>query len=395
MVATTFNPLTGTVTIPAAAPVELLDGGLDRFYAEPNNDAWGRMLCRVLYHESTHFWQLLASGYVANIVGDEWSRVEHYEADGEVAPPSKMTVDHFKRLEGDPFSAQELMECWARNWDVHTRSPVRIIEEEGIEVAVHAALTHMDEDLKVEAYTSLAFDTVMREGRDCESYAEPYRWMLERAGGNSAFVAVVFPALCHNAFGSPRPVRAFVEAFDRAWNDDWLRGEMGERKGSVNVEWFYYWGVLAEKVFRPVADELGLPNYTSGFDVIGRGALVDHPVYREYPALLGELMAQVMALLMQDVDKEDPFLGLEMKMASLGSGAVLGLPGQPSYRFLLGRYMRPPEVVFENGVSHHGLPGGGEATFVRLTKEVGKRVRRFRAAEKAVELGLPADHFEQ
>jgi hypothetical protein len=321
--------------------------------------------------------------------------VETYIEKGEVTPSSQMAQDHFRRLDDDPFSALELMECWARNWDVHTRSPVRIIEEEGIEVPVPAALTHTDEDMGHEAYTNVAFDTVMREGPYCESYAEPYRWMLDRTGGHSAFVAVVFPALCHNAFGSPQPVRAFVEAFDRAWNDDWLRGEMGERKGSVNVEWFYYWGVLAEKVFKPVADELGLPNYTSGFDVIARGALTDHPVYREYPALLGGMMAQVMAFLAQDMDEQDPFLGLEMKMASLGPGVVLGLPGQPSYRFLLGRHMRPPEVIFGNGVSHHGLPGGGEATFVRSSKEVGRRVGRFRAAEKAVELGLPADHFEQ
>ncbi len=395
MVATTLNPLTGTVTIPAEAPLELLDGGLDRFYAEPNNDAWGRTLCRVLYHESTHFWQVLASGYLANIIGDEWRRVQAYESEGEVLPRSDLALDHFRRLDGDPFSAQELVECWARNWDVHTRSPVRIIEEEGIEVPEPEGLTHMDDALRVEAYTSLAFDTVMREGRDCGSYAEPYRWMLERAGGHSAFVAVVFPALCHNAFGSPRPVGAFVEAFDRAWNDDWLRGEMGQRKGSVNVEWFYYWGVMEERVFRPAADELGLPGYTSGFDVIERGALASHPVYREYPALLNELMRQVVGFLMRDLDAEDPFLALEMKMAGLGPGAVLGLPGQPSYRFLLGRHMRPPEVVFGNGVSHHGLPGSGEATFVRASKEVGKRVRRFRAAEKAVELGLPADHFEK
>jgi hypothetical protein len=66
-----FVWLSGTVTIPVRAPEEWATDGLVEFYKDPNKPEWGGTLCRVLYHESIHFWQLLSSAYLANASQEE------------------------------------------------------------------------------------------------------------------------------------------------------------------------------------------------------------------------------------------------------------------------------------------------------------------------------------
>ena len=86
-----FEYLTGTIMVPAEAPEEWQKEGLGKFYLSPNDEQWGQSLCRVLYHESVHFWQLFSSAYIANLVSDDWRRLQHYEETGEVLPLSSIS----------------------------------------------------------------------------------------------------------------------------------------------------------------------------------------------------------------------------------------------------------------------------------------------------------------
>jgi hypothetical protein len=106
------------------------------------------------------------------------------------------------------------MECWARYWDVHTRNPARIIEEDQIPV-VGPALLRIQQG-NIDGYTAEAFDLFMQKGKNSEFYSAPYRYMLERSDGDSAFANIAFPILVFHAFGSPDPVGLLQKSLEHA-----------------------------------------------------------------------------------------------------------------------------------------------------------------------------------
>ena len=412
MAAPTFEYLTGIARVPAAAPEQWRDEGLDAFYAHPNHPDWGPTLARVLYHESIHFWQFLASAYIANLVAEEWHRLEEFERTGEVEAQSEGVSDYTR---GSPFSPHELVECWARYWDVHTRSPATIIAEDP-QLERSDLLEIRFPDSATPDYTSVAFDQVMQEGRDCELYAAPYRWMLDEAGGSSYLVALTFPLICHQAFGSPQPVLVFCRAFERAIQEGPVKdGILAHKSGNINFDWLNNWSFVLGEAIRPVLSEESLPSFTSGFDVISRSTLLaGHPVFRDYLEWASILRGHTKFLkaVAPGGPALDPVGGLKeheafaiRDLASRDSSAVFGLPGQPDYRLLLGRDMPLPRVQFDNFACDARQPGtlklkqmvglreGDEAEHAARIDELEERVRRFRRAERAVSLGLSADAF--
>lgn len=415
MSAYAFDYLSGAVNIPAPTPDTWQEEGLTPFYENPNNAAWGDVLCRVLYHESVHFWQFLSSGYIANLVAGEWNRLNHFERTDEIIPQSKFLTDYSRRIEGNPFSAYELVECWARYWDVHTRSPERIIRKERIKMHHPEPLEAAFKDFFRFGYTGTAFDTVMQHGQDCTLYAEPYRWMLERASGHSAFVAITFPIIAHHAFGSSDPVGVFCKAFDRAKQSSLIQEGIRKRSGNINLDWLDNWAALVRETVLPVLREGTLPPYTSGFEVIKRGPLCSHPIFREYlekgHILQRYLKLMYLKLTSPQGGQQDDLLALESHavadMPQRDPWVVFGLPGQPNYRYLLGLAVPPPIVRFENftyaasraiTLTHLEKIQGvqdGEETYEACSHDLGTRIRRFRAAEKAVSLGLPPNTFER
>jgi hypothetical protein len=365
-----FDYLTGTVNVSAIAPETWLGiEGLAPFYQNPNSSIWGKTLCRVLYHESLHFWQFLASGYVANLVNEEWVRILHYENNNEVLPRSEFINDYLRQKNNDPFSAYELVECWARYWDVHTRSPAVIIKEEGI-VPDRDGSLEIDRGDIVPYYTSLAYDTVMAKGPDCERYARPYRWMLEKS--DTRFAAFVFPILVHNAFGTREPVLTFCNAFERALQSSKLQDLIRQQPKDINYAWLNIWNEVIKEAI--------LPSYTSGLDVIQRGRLREHPIFSEYiteiksargflkilyfnQERLKEIVSETSKQQDRTLDNYDeqflrdlvsvPFQDISlMWVPPVNSfyqlSVVFGLPGQPLYRFLLGQFLTPPRIKFEN-----------------------------------------------
>ncbi|UJR82324.1 hypothetical protein [Sandaracinus amylolyticus] len=390
-----FDLLTGIVRVAADAPAELIASGTDAFYTSPNDARWSGAISRVLYHESVHLWQLMASGFVANVIGDEWRRLEHFERAGEVRPRSDFVRDHLDRGQG-PFSAYELFECWARYWDVHTGNPARLVDEE----------TPGDEIVPAgddaPAYTWRAFDRFMQTGPDARLYAAPYRTMLERSGADSFFVACVFPAIVHAALGTPAPVRFVDAAFTRALAIH-ERKALLRRSGNINFDWLNNWSSIVGQVVVPARSELGLPAYTSGFDVIQRGALRTHPIYAQYLERAPMLSQRLELLRRSALDAASPARQAEMLAVrdapARDKWVLFALPGQPDYRAILGHVLPPPRIRFANATidarrSALARLAGASETYSAELDALEARVARFMRAERAVSLGLPPSAFE-
>jgi hypothetical protein len=409
-----FDYLTGTARIATAAPQDWATAEDIPFWERPNHPDWGLRLSRVLYHEAIHFWQLLASAYLGNLVADDWRRLLCFEETGELLPKSPRAFTYGCAGE-HPFSPQELVECWARYWDVHTRSPAQIIADEDLTVEDPSAL-HSSGGY----YTDVAFDFFMRNGPDATQYSGPYRWLLDQLDGASGYAALVFPIIAHAAFGSPRPVVVFCECVKRARNATFFK----RTTRCINLDWLVYWGTVQDELVAPVLRSLQLPAFTSGFDVITRGSLATHPIFREYRAkwVINGFLQMYRPL----PDPEIGFLQGEaealVSVAQRDPWVVFGLPGQPFYRGALGRLVPPPTVRFANFTWHAQRPimqvmrerellsqaaqGAHEAgrehaskfvarTYAEAAADLERRVSRFRGAEKAVELGLPPDAFER
>ena len=84
---------------------------------------------------------------------------------------------------------------------------------------------------------------------------------------------------------------------------------------------------------------------------------------------------------------------------------VFGLPGQPDYRYLLGKTFRPIRVQFDNytlfgrrsvawRLDDIATGKGGDETYSSVLEDLIPLVERFKRAEYAVSRGLPADAFE-
>jgi hypothetical protein len=409
--ANAFVWLSGTVTIPAKAPEAWRREGLSDFYKNPNHPEWGGTLCRVLYHESIHFWHLLSSAYLANSVQDEWLRLLEFEQTGHLRPASEFVSGMLQRRPRDPFSTYELLECWARYWDVHTRSPATTVEEDQIEVTDRAVLRTQQGDIA--GYTSDAFDLFMQQGKDAQFYAAPYRWMLERCDGHSAFANIVFPVLVFQAFGSPDPILLLEKSLERALKSDLIRQKVQRRSRNINLDWLDNWGVLIGEAVEPARRDLGMPSFTGGWDVIARGRLGTHPIYQQYRGRLQALFNLAMQNNPEPPKEKSLKAVYAYAIAHLPSRdpiCIFAFPGQPEYRLTLGELVPPPRVRFD-GFSLHaerrpgahvlaklsdqmGLaPREEDVTFKPVFDEFDPRLRRFRNAEYAVSVGLPATAF--
>lgn len=406
-----FDFLSGIVRVGAPAPEAWRNEKLTAFFVDPNHADWGAALCRRLYHETLHFWQLLGWGYVANCAAATWRRVLEFEQNGTVPPPSAHGLEAMGDAGDGPFSPRELLEAVARFWDVHTRSPAQVIAEDGLadDAARAVGALTMDDphggDLV--AYTNNAFDFVMQHGPDCQRYAEPYRWLLERVQGASAFAVIMFPLCAHAAMGTPNPVRVFCTAIDLAFGNPMLRGLMDRRTGSIHSDWMMFWPALTRSVFGMASMQADVMQFTSGFDVIERGSLRHHPVYRDY---LDKAQFRGWFRMHEPVPTSAHPLAVQhatdLKEAALENPFILfALPGEPVYRRALAETVAPPLARFANFEVASSRPVLGkvlamqqgthwEDDFAPACAEVERRLARFRAAEYAASIGLPPDAFE-
>jgi hypothetical protein len=400
MIEMSYNYLTGVVEILADAPDSWRELPNLPFWENPNSDLWGHSICRSLYHETFHFWQFISSGYIARLVEEEWSRFLSFEQSGEIEPISSEAMKYIDK-KGRPFSVKELVECWARFWDVHTRSPVEILRQEIISVEDFAATLELSiPGMHEPAYSGESFDLVMQHGKDCESYANPYRWLLNEmvvTGASSIFSNVVFPIITHTAFKTENPLDTFFAAIERAKDSgELMRGVFGDpdtmskRKSIVQL-----WQKLWNRLIPELIDSRSIQSLETGLNRIESGPLKEHPIFKEVPLM-------------------ESTLGGYFKMGSFsGAGGlsdpddrfpVFGLPGIPQFRVALGRFVPPPKIEFSNfswycpehGVSQvWQLMGKGDKfSLSERVDDLQRRVVEFREAIVLEEKGLPADFYD-
>lgn len=429
---TGFNWFTGVAYIAAPCPVELLgDSGLQLFFERPNDPAWGISLPRRLYHESLHFWQLASSRYLQMIVVGEWERLRRFELDGVVPPRSEQRRTLGRTIANEPFSVRDLIECLARFWDVHTRSPTRLIREEGNDL--EGRLREIDSIRPQDAYSSLEFDTVMMTGPDCEVYAKPYHWMLERARASPAVhalpgpveeaaswsVNLLLPVTSFLALNTDAPVAAFVAGFERGLSQDVL-GVAATRRDPlkrINLDWLDFWSVLAKGLSRTLK-RIDLPTWLGhwvGLGVLENKAFLDHPVYRHLRARMMSLDDALDSLRKRQLmryafnpppndpqDIDEAMLKREVFVTEPDRWPVFSLPGQPTFRSLLGGMFAPPLVRFDDTdldatvSAFPDWPWPIDATaLATAVDEAESRFAALNAAETAVRLGLPSNAFER
>lgn len=343
MIGNQFEWLLGSVEVSAEAPEDWKDRHILPFWEDPNNDAWGHDLSRYLMHETIHFWQLLTSDYLLRRLMSEWTIFSTYRDTGKVfKDPADLPAIN-SCAAGDPFSAFELMESWARFWDIHTRSPAVIIEEEGHQGPPGKPLKIEDPLTGRASYSQFAYDWLMQHGPDQSVYVRPYRWLLEFLNGNSKAAVACFPIIVHAAFATKEPVRFFctaVEAVDRSPNfRDFIALQVPEYS-VINRLWFHVWKSVVTEVLQ-CSKELYLP-IAWGIDQPG---LQMDPVYQSYQWRFEQLIH-----VLGSTPRVDPIFARqqEVEFGAVTRYGVFALPGIPLIRRILGNYLPPPRIRFAN-----------------------------------------------
>jgi len=416
-VGTSFNWFTGVAGISVPCPPELRGGqGLRAFYADPNNELWGPDLPRWLYHESLHFWQLVSSSYLQALVAGEWDRVLSFEADGVPPPASPIRTSHARRGAGEPFSVRELVECLARLWDVMTRGSHRLIREEGDTLQGRLAEIEREREQRGnDEQSQWEFDAFMSGGRDQGSYGAPYVWMRERArssniiaaGGDVAAVWAVMlllPIAGRIALNTPTPVASFIAAFDSVLQPEVLQKAVDRRNAlrSIALEWLGQWVELETTMWRA----LGLDRVPVGETKVG--VLKAHPVYRYLDDRVEAIGVSIGNFAMEfQAGRIGPLTPMqaaslrhEVLLALDCPWAVLALPGQPSYRWLIGGVLAPPLTRFADvdlPASRSVFPTLPwpipEAELEAAVRDCESRHGALQRAEAALKLGLPQGAF--
>ena len=277
-------------------------------------------ILRVVMHEYLHFWQLISSGFLANVALGEVRALRGAEPD--VALRRSFIEPHADL----GFSAHQLSEALCRFWDSHILNPVSLLAPYRLaDPQLDERLRTLDERGLLERkrpdgqteYSGRAFDIWMLHE---DAYANPYRLSLERLG--SALSVVLFPLVGFFALQTQHPVEVFANAVRRLEPDVPL-----EPGFSIHDAW--------RAVIQRVADVCNDESFkltgafvTPGPMVINRSTLSEEPVWAHYADLVS-LLAEIWG-----VDK------LELYLA---------IPGDPIARSKLVSSLRPPATLFRDG----------------------------------------------
>jgi hypothetical protein len=420
---TEFDWFTGVANLEILCPSGIHSPeGLRPFFRSPNSSAWGTTLPRWLYHETLHFWQLSSSDYLQSLVLDEWQRLLAFERDG-VPPPLSAKRQNFGKVVADePFSVRDLIECTARFWDVHTRSPTQILREEGNDLG--GQLRQIDEYREANgysgAYNQVELDAVMDSGHDREIYAKPYQWMRDRTKFSQAIlqledwaptwaVNLLLPVASFLALNTQQPVKAFLTAFEAALSPEIIgvAARLRDPSHIINIDWLNSWPVLASLLTK-VLVQSGLP---PSLDLsLNVRKLDPHPVYKLLWLRFGALFISLSKN--YDYYKDNPrefgqlkwsdqMMTLrEAKLFNMLPMAVFSLPAQPTFRLYLGANFAPPLTRFQDAEIPATLSAFPDLYWTvtgeelsRSVKEVERRFALLHAADCAIKYNLPPNSF--
>jgi hypothetical protein len=313
--------------------------------------AFERPILRVFSHELLHFWQTLSSGFLMNVALQEWDHVQAIDSgSGESRDLSRNTlIRGFSDVEPDAgFSAWHLHEALCRYWDIHILGPQNVLRDNPPLARANAELDELlaippptsaeaalsppewmleglDPDVAERArnyrptgYRADLFDGVMQVE---DSYAEPYRLMLERFGSKTS--VILFPLIGYFALQTRKPVAFFSKMIERLSSEFTL---------SANPE------ISIHKLWREVFDRVRHECYQSSSRLTGSYITPGFPViltgFRKHPAYTHFAS----------------WLGLTQNWWNPRTDFYFALPGDPESRNWLVSWVLPPVVQFRDGI---------------------------------------------
>lgn len=405
---TSFDFLSLRLEIDCQQPV---DYDWIRLWSDPGAVDWDWNFHRPLIHETFHFWQLLCSPYLARLISTERTRLEAFESFGAIPPPN----DYRERFTAvDPelgFSAEQLLESWARFWEIQVQTPLYLLQQESIRAEdVQEGIWKIadPESPFYKKWYWAHIEIAMTRGANCRLYGRPFRWFHEQvckaAGINptgpddlnaTAFrpvylACVCYPLLVYNCFLGDDPVAHFKQSVSRICNHD---GVMAVFCSDLNaqfyeLEWFQHWELLRDAIPAPTR----LPQVDGELWNVFRAPEADF-------LKIGEMFFD---MLEEDDALWDPSLPeARALLRTHGSEIAFAHMGHRPFRMLLATLSSPPLMYFqgEEGFVQHSHRAE-EVDINRLDDSIlgaiamRDRTDRFKRAQKAHELGLPLNAFD-
>lgn len=303
---------------------------------------------RVVMHETLHWWQHLGHGFLSFVAGEDWQRLQEFEATKKVPPTGPWRKEFVRKHPKLGFSALNLHEALTRFWDMHICGPVHLLrlEREEAKWTNDSVFERFDvlEQLGLiytpdGGYTDKVYALAM-EGAGGR-YAAAYRLAFDPS--ESALAGILFPLAAHFAFQTSRPtdffarfvheLRALVHtplgfpSIEELWLDLYPRARM-RTFGILKAE--------KEQLLFPITE-------------IFEGPLKSHPGYAMALNVLEYLAAHAAEgklgkRLRQELPRtSDDFLGV------LVLDVLLATPGVPDHRSVLYQHLAPPLVCFSDG----------------------------------------------
>jgi hypothetical protein len=330
---------------------------------------------RVFVHETLHFWQVLSSGFIANLALSEWRNLLKFECSGEFEPRAKILEDFTRKNIELGFSAYNLTEALARYWDLHITGPQknlrgRLLRSNSPDLARLGLDNPTDlPGSEAKAYTGEQFDNLMLLE---DAYAAPYRLSLERWGSLKS--VLLFPLVGYFSLQTPAPVEVFCSVMKSNEID---RINFNEYR-DIHIGWRSLFEDIRNlcKLSAMFVGQVGA--FTPGWDVIKRSPLNIHPVYCHY-------LQTILTLQNKNTD------------------FYFACPGDPECRAYLVSYFLPPLTILANdrwiGESSSlkkaiELPANlGEGLLeaemlANKSQDIHTRSRKMRQAQKLASLGV-------
>jgi hypothetical protein len=307
-------------------------------------------MSRVILHETIHLWQYLSSGYLANLVEEDWLRLKAFEQGDTPAPAGPKRKAFLERSPHLGFSVKDLHEALARFWDMHILGPPLLIEleladpqrtlpegfEQGYREAEEAGMIRHPVH---GGYSDLSYRWAMRCAAG--NYGKPYLWLLEQVGVPRA--DIIFPLAGFFAFQTPDPLRAF----------NWIARQASHEfddvaPGLIIHDWWRkaYWRM--GQIAVAVAKEIGAVGLNHIGHAVENGDLADHPIWYSHFQL-----RRIAGRRFADLPLFSDFPGalpekLEQARGSLNLDYTLACPGDPDYKWMLVQCLAPAFVAFED-----------------------------------------------
>ena len=328
----------------------------------------------MIFHETVHFWQYLASGYLARLVEEDWDRLVAFERSGKTTHELPRRSHFLQRHPEHGFAPRDLVEAFARYWDVHVIGPPNLLEQElhagrhvfsqdfvdrYHELNEERMLRHPEYKHRGYGYTADSFDLAM-EG-PAGSSAKPYVQLRERLPPKT--IGGLFPIAVHLALQTTDPVGTFASIFANPTDID----RAFPNNNDIAVLWrLFYDGMSGGLDTVPKDRVLG-----SGIDVARSGTLRANPVWR---------------WLIKSTDRAASVYGMKRLLYALSC------PGdRDNKRWLLPR-LAPLLVQFADGTEWNPaqdvlLQFAAENKWVRPEGVYAEGARLARVAELAREVG--------